>query len=147
MGKPSVPNVITNGPSRHFSPTDLKTQTLRALIGEIMTDRQTQYEFVAVLTRELPGHTTGAIAELACSLAHFAAKHRELTLALCHSEIDQPAYERRQERLRHRLSKLLEVLGIGTVFSSDPRGPTVRLKFRSGRSNTFGNQEWAIPAS
>ena len=34
---------------------------------------------------------------------------------------------------------------IDVLFSGDPRGPTVRLKFRSGRSNTFGNDAWSVP--
>ncbi len=110
-----------------------------------MTETRARYEFVAALTRELPDHSLGAVAELASIVIHLGAKHRRLALALCHGQLDQPDYDKRQKQVRERLTKLLGVLGIDVLFSGDPRGPTVRLKFRSGRSNTFGNDAWSVP--
>ncbi len=112
-----------------------------------MTAAQIQYEFVVALARELPDHSVGAVAELAATVMRLGNSHRRLALALCYGQVDQPEYERRQGRLRTRLSELLEVLGIGAVFGNDPRGPTVRLQFKSGRSNTFGSDAWSVPRS
>jgi hypothetical protein len=116
-------------------------------IGGLMADRQTQCEFVVTLARELPDHSVGAIAELARVAMRHATIHRRLALALCNGEIGEPEYEQRQHRVRERLSQLFDVLGIGVIFSGDPRGPTVRLKFKSRRSNSSGTGGWSVPTS
>lgn len=106
-------------------------------------------EFIALLSRELPDHSIGAVVELGQTLMRQGHKHAGLACALCNGVIDQDEFERRTERIRQKLAKLLDVLGIRVRYGGDPRGFTVKLRLKSGRYNTWGGAEdgWGVPGS
>src|SRR5262245_26820756 len=106
-----------------------------------------KFEFVAVLTRELPDHSIAAVVELAQTVMRQGLRHGGLACALCDGVFDQDGYELRQSRIREKLSKLLRVLGIGVTYGGDPRGYTVKLQFKSKRSNTWGDDGYGVPGS
>jgi len=112
-----------------------------------MSDAEERYRFISVLTRELPNHSIGAILELAQIVLRQSARHGRLAVALCNGDVDQEEYDRKQERIRQRLTPLLDVLGIGVAFGGDPRGYTVKLQFDSKVSNTWGNDGYGVPGS
>ena len=105
-------------------------------------------EFVAVLARELPHHTPSVLAELAEKLMRVGAAQGRLALALCNDAgLDQEDYEIKLGRIRKRLSNLLDPLEIGYTTGGDARGFTVKLVFKSKRSNTWGDDGYGIPGS
>lgn len=114
-----------------------------------MSATRDRLELVAVLTRELPGQPVGVVVELAQAVMRHGHRHGGLACALCNGVIEQDEYERRQGKIRDKLTGLLGVLGIGVKFGGDPRGFTVKLLLPSKRSNTWGGEEdgWGVPGS
>ena len=50
------------------------------------------------------------------------------------------------KRLRHHGAALAKSIGAkGIVFSGDPRGCTVKLTWKTGETNDWGNEGWVVP--
>jgi hypothetical protein len=112
-----------------------------------MSITKQKYEFVARLARELPKMPVHQVVALAQKLMSQGSRYGGLAEAFCNGYVVQDEYEARTERIEQRVAKLLEGTGIVVDYQNDPRGVTVRLKFKSGVSNTFGNDGWAVPGS
>jgi hypothetical protein len=111
-----------------------------------MTTAQERAEFIAVLSRELSDHSVGAVSELANKLMKSAREYDGIQTRACNGE-ERPLDAKRETGIEERTKELLDVLGIGVQFGGDPRGYTVKLQLKSGRSNTWGNDGWGVPCS
>src|SRR5436190_2529261 len=98
-----------------------------------MTTAQERAEFIAILSRELPDHSIGAVAELATKLMRSAKDYDGIQTRACNGE-PRSRDATREKVIEDWMGGLLKVLGIGVVFGGDPRGYTVKLQLKSGKS-------------
>lgn len=60
------------------------------------------------------------------------------------SEATATRLEKREEKIKERITKLAERLGFGVYFNGDPRGGAVRFILPSGRSNNWDGESWGV---
>jgi len=101
-----------------------------------------RYEFVAVLTREIPTLAPFRVVELAMQLMRCAASADRLSVAHC-NYMETEEYERKITAVRKRVAKLLvDVPGVTALqVGGDPRGFCLKLSLPSGAYNSWGGKE------
>lgn len=117
-----------------------------------MSERQNEYEFVGILTREL-GDRYGnlRVVTLATDLMKLGAKASKLAVNLCNVPDYQETFDKGIERVRKAVAERLDGTGIGFEVGGDPRGFTLKLTLKgattNGASNHFGGESWGVPRS
>jgi hypothetical protein len=113
------------------------------------TDR---FDFVLALRAEIPralywgvGNDL-AIAQLATRLIRRGKLLHRIAEMRCDGDSDPESLEQRWTITKNSVRVLLAPYDIEPMFSGDPRGCCLKLKFPSGRTNDFGNEGWCVPS-
>lgn len=102
-------------------------------------------EFVEIMALEF-GDVRKAF-EFADAIVPLARRHHRLQERICNGELEwhedsEPAPD---EKLEEKIRRLCAAVGVSAVFSGDPRGATVKLKVKSGRTNDWGGVGICVP--
>lgn len=113
-----------------------------------MAKRNQKFEFVAVLSRELPNHSIGAVSELAQSLMRLSASYQAIQIRECNVGLS-PRDSKREESIGKKLAGLCRAFDWSVKLGGDPRGYTVHILFPSKVYNTMGGESdgWGVPTS
>jgi hypothetical protein len=57
------------------------------------------------------------------------------------------ADEAKEERIRTKVIKLCESIGVSAVFQGDPRGNTLKISVPDGYTNDWGREGICVPTS
>lgn len=133
-------------------------RNLAASDGECQATRE-EYRPVSVLaqfshdlqqhTRPHRGTETDTV-DAARNLIRLAAKHHKLMELLCSDEafcreVNEDGEHPKVIACRKRISAVAESIGVGVLFSGDPRRCTVKLTFADGFTNDFGKEGYCVP--
>ncbi|MBT9176519.1 MAG: hypothetical protein DDT20_00838 [Firmicutes bacterium] len=130
-----------------------------------MATAKEREEFIARFVSEYSQqHAAHEVLTAARALLRYARRHGRLALEECNGPgeyVNQIPYprageiynewqtrvERETERVEARMRAVCEPFNLPAHFSGDPRGYTVKVKFPSGASNTWGGSEdgWGVP--
>lgn len=107
-----------------------------------MSYRKDRDEFVAIMTQE--GVSLDAIEHV----LKLAIRYHRIQERFCND--DMPAATERlfrgdERRIEGAVTAFLEPFNVTPVFSSDPRGATIKLRVPSGRTNDWGNTGICVP--
>lgn len=113
-----------------------------------------EYEFAIVLHQELRERDSGKqLSTYKCAdLAHKLIRaHKSLhkrNEAECSYEwACTDEYQRGTERKRQAVCKMLEPYIVKAVFGGNPLGPSLKLRFPSGRHNGWESDLYCVPKS
>lgn len=101
--------------------------------------RQKRDEFIVVMTRE------GVSLEVILMLLRWEQTMGKMAETLAERDWTEEEVAK-DARYTKKVKKVLDPYGIIPIFSDDPRGPAIKLKLKSGRTNDFGNEGYCVPS-
>jgi hypothetical protein len=106
---------------------------------EMASYQKERDQFIAVMSKE------GVPLEIVYILLRLEMKMGRMSEVLSERDWTDEEIEKDKKYVK-RATKLLEPYGITPIFGSDPRGPAIKLKLKSGRTNDFGNTGYCVPS-
>ena len=103
--------------------------------------------FAATLQAERPELAPHLVASDVMEIMRLGRRHATASVNLCNIPNYQETYDRRTAVIRARLVMLLKRYNASAITGGDPRGCTVKLKLRSGRTNDFGGEGYCVPGA
>ena len=103
--------------------------------------------FAAALQAEKPKQPPHITAMDAVKIMHLGRRMATASVNLCNIPNYQATYDGRATAIRVMLAAILKPYGARAITGGDPRGCTVKLKLRSGRTNDFGGEGYCVPGA
>ena len=104
-------------------------------------------EFAAVLQAELPKNPPHLTARDAAAIMRLGRRQSTASVNLCNLPNYQDKYDRTTASVRGALALILAPYRATATTGGNPRGCTVKLKLRSGRTNDFGGEGYCVPGA
>lgn len=130
-----------------------------------MSYAKERQEFISRFREEFPSHTREECLQAALLLLRHSRTHGRLAEESCNGHPAQGSpsmeiarlnklqdawdarIEKKEKQIEARMAEICKPFNLPITFGGDPRGYTVKVKFPSGRFNTWGGAEdgWGVP--
>src|SRR5205823_5419201 len=111
-------------------------------ISPMTTTRRELVAFAVAMAEEFP--RVAGLPAVVLRLVRLSKRHARFQEASCNYGLSA-AEEAAERRCEEAIRRLCRGLGCEPVFSSDPRGCTVKLRMPSGRTDDFAQEGVCVP--